>query len=189
MVRNSLGLTASDIFNEVNNTIKADLITATNEVVINIMNETFPETNATSRMARFGGRRRLEGVDRAIELAVVDLLGKDTANEMMTAYQRNIMDEAPGYLLNSRLLLHSRERHLVYYSEEHPAEIFAILDQPFCITTDPLVLCALVASRVSVVLEEGDDEEFIRMVLLQGLRDAINNGFNDLIPQPEPSFP
>jgi hypothetical protein len=82
-VRNS-ALSASDIFNEVNNTVKADLIAAT------VLNETFPETvvgtDATSRMGRFGGRRRLEGVDRAIELAVVDLLGKDSAHEMMAAY-------------------------------------------------------------------------------------------------------
>jgi hypothetical protein len=187
-VRNNLGLTASDIFNEVNNTIKADLITATNEVVINTLNETFPDTavgtNATSpRMSRFGGRRRLEGVDRAVELAVVDLLGKETATEMMTAYQGNILDETPGYLFDGRLLLHSRRRRLVFYSDDYPAEISAILDEPFCLTTDPLVLCALVSSQVFVVLEEGDDEDFIRMVLIDGLREAINSGFNDLIPQ------
>jgi hypothetical protein len=187
-VRNSLGLSASDIFNEVNNTIKADLITATNEVVINTLNETFPETavgtEAMSRNKRFGGRRRLEGVDRAVELAVVDLVGKDTANEMMAAYQGNILDEAPGYVFDGRLLLHSRRRHLVFYSDNYPAEISAILDDPFCLTIDPLVLCALVSSQVYVVLEEGDDENFIRMVLIDGLREAINSGFNDLIPQP-----
>jgi hypothetical protein len=179
-VRNTMGLNASDIFNEVNNTIKADLITATNEVVKNILNETFPETavgtEASTWMGRFGGRRRLEGVDRAVELAVVDLLGKDTANEMMMAYQGNILDEAPGYLFDGRLLLHSRERHLVFYSDEYPAEISAILDEPQCVKTDPLELCALVASQVFVVLEEGDDENFIRMVLIDGLREAINNG-------------
>jgi hypothetical protein len=171
-----------DIFNEVNNTVKADLIAATNEVVKNVLNETFPEaavgTDATSRVGRFGGRRRLEGVDRAIELAVVDLLGKDAANEMMAAYEGNIRDEAPGYLFDGRLLLHSRKRHLVFFSDEYPAEINAILDDPFCVTNDPLVLCALVSSQVCVVLEEGDDENFIRMVLLEGLREAINNGFN-----------
>jgi hypothetical protein len=142
-----------DIFNEVNNTVKADLIAATNEVVKNVLNETFPEaavgTDATSRVGRFGGRRRLEGVD-----------------------------EAPGYLFDGRLLLHSRKRHLVFFSDEYPAEINAILDDPFCVTNDPLVLCALVSSQVCVVLEEGDDENFIRMVLLEGLREAINNGFN-----------
>lgn len=188
-LKNSVGLTASDIFNEVNNTVKADLITATNEVVKNILNETFPETvvstEATSRMGRFGERRRLEGVDRAVELAIVDLLGKETANEMMAAYQGNILDEAPGYLFDGRLLLHSRKRHLVFFSEEYPTVINAILDEPFCPATivDPMVLCALVSSTVCVVLEEGDDEDFIRMVLIDGLRDAINNGFNNLIPQ------
>ena len=127
----------------------------------------------------------MKGVDRAVELAVVDLFGKDTATEMMTAYQGNILDEAPGYLFDGRLLLHSRRRHLVFYSDDYPAEIIAILDDPSCLTSDPSVLCALVSSQVFVVLEEGDDEDFIRMVLIDGLRDAINSGlFNDLIPQP-----
>jgi hypothetical protein len=183
--RNTAGLSADDIFNEVNNTVKADLITATNAVVIDILDESFPP--ATSPQARtplrtvagrHGAGRHLEGADRAMELAIVDLLGKDSATEIMVAYQRNILDVAPVFRSDNRLLHHSRRRHLVFFSEEYPATINAVLDQPFCLTVDPLEQCALVSSQACVVLEEGDDEEFISMVLIAGLRDAINNGFS-----------
>jgi hypothetical protein len=175
-----------DIFNELNNTVKADLITATNEVVKSIVSQNFAETqvaqDVAARSGRHGGGRRLDGVDRAMELAIVDLLGKDAANKMMAAYQGNVMDELPGFLFDDRLLLHSRKRHLVFYSDEYPTEILAILDEPFCPSENPSTRCALVSSRVCVVLEEGDDEAFIRSVLLAGLREAINNGFETAIP-------
>jgi len=196
---NQDGLSAMDIFDEVNNTIKADLIQRTEVVVREIIDEAYPDENSVARMpeagavvtidspglryGRFvrdeGNRRHLSaGLDRAIEFALADRFGSDIARDLIDTYQEQIVNEWTPKRRNMARFPNSynNERNLVFYSDDFPAEIPFIIDDPFCPRLNPLTRCAIVSSRVCVVLEEGDDEEMVQQVLIDGLREAINSG-------------
>jgi hypothetical protein len=86
--------------------------------------------------------------------------------------------------LHRHLASTSRTRRLVYYTDEYPPQIVDAIDNPFCpqVDTEPLN-CAIVVTKVCVVLEEGDDPEQIEAILVTGLRSAVLAGaFMDRVP-------
>jgi hypothetical protein len=78
-------------------------------------------------------------------------------------------------------------RRLVYYTDTYLPVINNIFDNEFCDNEE--LNCAVVDSTVCVLLEEGDDEEEVRTVLLDGIEESILNGsFQEAIP-PEHQLP
>jgi hypothetical protein len=71
--------------------------------------------------------------------------------------------------LRRRLLLRSEGASCFYSDGDYPAEIPAILN-PFCLTFDPLVYVWYHRGSLSLTGRRGDDESFIRIALINGLR-------------------
>jgi hypothetical protein len=76
----------------------------------------------------------------------------------------------------------------VYYTDEYPVEIPIVIDNPNCPANNAngenTIRCAIVSSKLCVVLEAGDNAAEIRSTLVMGLSEAIDSGeFEDLIPQ------
>ena len=75
-------------------------------------------------------------------------------------------------------------RKLVYYTDDFPPEVEAIIDNPYCPTPTPDVTkCQVVTSIVCVILEEGDDPIVVRQTLTGGIQASIQSGaFEEAIP-------
>jgi hypothetical protein len=78
-------------------------------------------------------------------------------------------------------------RELVFFTDDFPERINAIINNPFCTVTnpdaDPDLSCAVVTATVCVLLEEDDDEAAIRGALVNGIGNAIQSGdFEAAIP-------
>lgn len=91
-----------------------------------------------------------------------------------------------AYLPNGKL--NENGRRLAFYTDEFEPIINSIFDNPFCENIEDFQ-CMVVDSTVCVLLEEGDDEEMVRTVLLDGIEQSILDGsFQDAIP-PEHQLP
>jgi hypothetical protein len=214
-ISNDNGFSASDIFNEVNNTYKTGLILATRNVTIETLNATFPRDDS-GRFLREESvwRHRINPLDRYgqanKEELKFDSLGslgtrglhvanlqdskhlqffvlrestRSNGNRRRTVYLPQ--QESDGEIIDVSQL----SRQLVFYTDEDPVEIDAIVDNPLCEPENPVTQCAVVASTACTVLEDGDNENLVKVVLLAGIRLSILNGdFEDAIP-PEHQLP
>lgn len=213
-ISNDNGFSASDIFNEVNNTYKTGLIIATRNVTIETLNATFPR-DGTGRLLReiSNWRHRSKPLVRYGQankegLGSLGTRGLHVANLQDSDLQSFVLRESkPGKSLRSdgnrrrAVYLPQEEadgegidvsqlsRQLVFYTDEYPVTIDAIIDNPFCGPSNSVTRCAVVASTVCTLLEDGDDEGQVQIVLLTGIRVSIRNGdFEDAIP-PEHQLP
>jgi hypothetical protein len=207
---NNRSLSAEDIKNEVNNSLKTGLMIATKTIVINLLNETYRrtvqsrpnerlETNhdpyswmwGDMRTTAGGGfRRQLPEVEEAAELADVIALGLG-----LSSYE-TIHEQVADLQTNARRL-HRRPappdnhvrgaRRLVFYSDDYPVEIKMIVDRNNCPINDVngtnTLRCAIVSSTLCVVVEKDDNPLKIRETLMRGLAAAIESGeFEETIP-------
>jgi len=67
------------------------------------------------------------------------------------------------------------DRRLAFYTDSYPPVINNIFDNAFCQQPEGIV-CAVVDSSVCVMLEEGDDDDEVKGVLLNGIETSIQNG-------------
>jgi len=226
---NNRSLTADDILNEMNNTLKTGLMEATRAIIIQLLNDTYPRT-ARARPAQLqpkeevshkvhnpgdwtwntpgaqhhdpndwswsdmGGRRRLPVLREAAARADAMALGIDM-DEYPNMIHKEVFEMYNSTRRSLQLLLPRRSdsyirgsRRLVYYSDEYPVEIPIIIDNPSCPSNNEngenTIRCAIVSSRLCVVLEAGDNPNMIRRTLVNGLSAAIDSGeFEDLIPR------
>ena len=70
------------------------------------------------------------------------------------------------------------QRKLAYYTDLVPAKINSVTDNPLCVGSaeNPEIMCAIVSSTVCVVLEDDDDPEAVRALMIAGLRQAVDSG-------------
>lgn len=69
---------------------------------------------------------------------------------------------------------HDRRR-LVIYTDLLPIDIYLVLDDPTC----PLrssIECLVIFTRIRLILEEGDDQEAVRDLVSQGMRNSFADG-------------
>lgn len=209
-VVNNQSLSADDIMNEVDNTLKSGLIAATRTTVITILNETYPRSVAVGSFqpppsivtksvseeeymgqVMYPGGVRYRKLLQAAEQANAFVMDVD-----VTLHREEIKDDmanALNIVTRSRHLHYLRDSHsflrqarrLVYYSDEFPVEITQIVDSNTCpgsIIGD-FIMCAVVSSTVCVILEPGDDPVEIRRMIVDGLDEAFRNGdFENNIP-------
>lgn len=103
-----------------------------------------------------------------------------------THYPKTQVRRRAAYLPAGDSAEHGRK--LAFYSDDFQPVINSIFDNPFCDNL-PELKCAVVDSTVCVMLEEGDDEEMVRAVLLDGIEESILDGsFQAAIP-PENQLP
>lgn len=241
-VRNEAGLSADEIFNEEDNTLKSRLIIATEITVTDVLNETFPllarlvggglsvssqfgsklpdvisekkedlpdlshvmsvqhgsssEDGDSTYLELFGDGRRLFAPDRltsAVEYASVTALGgsSNAFHDVRGELERFLH---PHQQANRRRIVatmdHSRRR-LVYYTYDFPVTILSITDAPLLLCngfadTD-MSRCAIVTTKVCVVLGPEDNPEVVRAAIVAGMSDAFESGeFEENIPPAPP---
>ena len=163
-VSNNNGFSAEDLFNENGNTFKTGLLVATETVLINVL-------NATST-----GSRQLRGVEEDHPSGHIRPVMQEMSQRRAAS-----MDRISSYS-NSM----GRRRKLVFYSDEWPVTIDAIIPNPFSCPTNSD--CAVVSSTVCVLLEEGENEVSIREFVLDGIETAIESGAFEAAVPPENQF-
>lgn len=148
-----------------------------------------------SDISGVGGRRRLPVLRKAVVRADAAVLGMNIQiysswvhrqglnmyNSTRRTRQLHVCDGCDHYIRGSR--------RLVYFTDEIPVTIPIIIDNPNCPSNNAnegenTIRCAIVSSRLCVVLEAEDNPNMIRTTLVRGLSAAIDSGeFEDLIPQ------
>ena len=157
---NNQSLTADDIMNEVDNSLKSGLIEATRTTVINILNETYPRSNGGSFQppssnevsksiaeqdnVEYMGqvmyypendyRKLLQAAEEADAFVMdVDLATYREEMEDEMSNLLNILSKGRRlyYIQDTRTFLR-HTRRLVYYSDEFPVEITQIVESTIC---------------------------------------------------------
>jgi hypothetical protein len=133
-----------------------------------------------------GSRLQVNDLGR-LHLVDQDIVVESEVARAKVPSQKNQVRRRNAYLPSGQNTVDDR-RSLAFYTDEFQPTINSILDNPFC-PNFPEFECAVVDSTVCVLLEEGDDEEMVRMVLLGGIEQAILDGsFQAAIP-PEHQLP
>lgn len=193
---NNGGVDADEIFNMENNTLKTGLIIATTNVTIETLNASFPENE---RLLRY--RQRADGetmvTTRTREFGIP---GRKSHLIVPLSFfgshlPSGVAIEAEGTAPSDRGLVYVPQnwystsktqftRRLVFYLDEVPPVILAVINNPFCPTETPEVTrCAIVTSTVCVFLQADDDPTTVRTELRRGIQASIANGeFEDAIP-------
>ena len=174
-IENDLGLTADDIESGIDNTYKSDLIIATRAVVIEVLNETFPEGRALQGNA--ADRPQWKALKDNQLLGVIDLGVAENPRDGQT---RNMQGRRRAVFLPSsreeQIDSMDKNRRLAIYTDSYPPDILNVFDNPFCSDADEDTACAIVETRVCVILEEGDDEDEVKDQLLDGIGKAFQDG-------------
>ncbi len=188
-------MSASDIFNMVNNTLKTGLIIAATNITIDILNASFPNNE---RLLRFRQQYRHGHAATGGRQHVVRSFGDKKLIVPLDFFESNfpvgfVLEEIPGDRRRLVYLPQSRQgptwsqlaRRLVQYLDSVPPVITQILDNSFCPSQTPEVTrCAIVTSTVCVFLDEGDDRQNVRRVLGEGIQASVMLGeFEAAIPE------
>ena len=177
-IQNDQKLTSDDIENGVDNTYKSDLIFATRETMIQVLNEAFPRDQEGRALRRdgFDGRSRFETFEDNSLLGVVNLgkfeltVGED---ESMQGQRRAVIlpsnpEDQTGTANNNR--------RLALYKDSYPPDILSVFDNSYCSESDEELICSIVETRVCVVLEEGEDGDQVKKQLLDGIKKSFQDG-------------
>lgn len=72
----------------------------------------------------------------------------------------------------------AQTRRLAYYTDDIAATINSVTDNPLCAGSaqNSQIMCAIVSSTVCVVLEEDDNADEVRNLMIAGLRQAVDSG-------------
>ena len=108
--------------------------------------------------------------ERAIALSLAELYHR--AQQAKKSY-RQVQQEAKEeeYQDGHR---HDRRR-LVIYTDLLPIDIYLVLDDPTCPPRSSIE-CLVIFTRIRLLLEEGDDQEMVRDLVSQGMRNSFADG-------------
>jgi hypothetical protein len=206
-IKNNKGLSSDDIENEFNNTFKSDLIIATRDITIKVLNETFPRDAEERALRRdTADHSRIKTYEDIQLLGVVNLgrfelyddefehhtgsnIGQDEKiqGQRRAVFLPSINEKQEGIVkrTNDNTKSMDRKRRLAFYVDSYPPVISSIFDNPFCpVSDDELVSCSIVDTRVCVILEDGDDEKEVKDFLLDGIKTSFLDGsFQNAIPK------
>lgn len=79
------------------------------------------------------------------------------------------------YRRSPRRLRQLYRRRLAIYTDELPAEIYMILDDPTC-PPSGTINCLVIFTRIFLLLERGDERDTIRELVSQGVRNSFADG-------------
>lgn len=198
-IENDEGITARDILEENNNSYKNDLIAATRNITLQILNETYPhDSNEKEERYLQNGEQYYEYSGRAIDrswslgtsktMAVKDINrfhldqinnGIIIKNDSKTRKRRRAAFLPSASLQTNK---NASYRRLAFYTDSHPPMINNIFDNKLCQAPEG-ISCAVVDSTVCFFLEEGDDEDEVGHQLLGGIQASMKDGsFERAIP-------
>ena len=164
-VESADGFSAEDIELGTNNTIKSDLIDATRDIVISVLNSTVVE-GKNLRTNKPAGWKPSKDKDL---LGVIQIHGSGYDSRRRTAF---VPTETT-----------IQNRRLEFYSDAFPPTITDVFDNPFCgAASDGVTKCSIIDTTVCLVLEEGDDPTQVRARLVGGISGAFQDGrFENLL--------
>ena len=164
-VESADGFSAEDIELGTNNTIKSDLIDATRDIVISVLNSTSVE-GKNLRTNKPSGWKPSKDKDL---LGVIQIHGSGYEHRRRTAF------------VATETTIH--DRRLEFYSDAFPPTITDVFDNPFCAAaSDGITKCSIIDTTVCVVLEEGEDPAQVRARLVGGISGAFRDGrFENLL--------
>lgn len=192
-IENDEGLTADDILNGFNNTFIDDLTIATRDTTIRVLNETLP------RASERRGLRRDQKSDHAIpHLGFASLMKYELDEFSSSSFvdDENTNGRRRAMYLPSNLgeqtgitVINSDNRRLAFYTDSNPPVILDVIDNDFCAESDEEISCAIVDTKVCVFLDIGDNAEEVKDIMLEGFRNAFQNGsFQGSIPMDDGVF-
>ena len=187
-IENDDGLTADDILNGFNNTFMNDLIIATRDTAIQILNETLPQTRQRRGLrqdAKLDNTNPHLGIVSLGHYEPEEIISRSVVDRDKTMNSRRKAMYVPINIgkENKTVLMNSNNRRLAFYSDSKPPVITNVIDNDFCPDADEGINCAIVESWVCVFLEVGDNEEEVKEKVLEGFRNAFQNGsFQNAIP-------
>jgi len=79
------------------------------------------------------------------------------------------------YRRSQRRLRQLYRRRLAIYTDELPAEIYMVLDDPTC-SPSGTINCLVIFTRIFLLLERRDDRDTIRQLVSQGVRNSFADG-------------
>lgn len=177
MVRNQVGLDADDIFDEDDNSVLQGLRIATRNITIEILNGTYPGRRVLVHDLILIKSKRNSAIAESHHL-------RTFAHIRSGAWELDEMGENQGssHVLGSRQdgggQGQGQRRQLAHYTDSIPVTINSVTDNPLCAGSaqNPRIMCAIVSSTVCVVLEDGDDPNGVRALMIAGLRQAVDSG-------------
>ena len=177
-ITNDAGVGAQAIFDQDGNTLKIGLIAATQQAAAHALDTALPESGRKlEHQSTLVDSGRFTNSDTPIQEAPVLRVALEIG--------RQRLDESEYQTRERRVPSKSRtfRRRLAFLSDAWPPTIDAVVGNPFCEPVTDLRECAIVASTVCVLLEEGDDREMVREAVLRGIEEFIASGeFEDSIP-------
>jgi hypothetical protein len=197
-IENNQDLTSDDIENGFNNTYKSDLIIATREIIIQVLNEAFPRDQEERALHRDADDRpRFKTFEDIPLLGVVNLgrfqldVGED---ESMQGQRRAVIlpsnseEQTGADKMNSDINdSMDNNRRLAFYKDSYPPDILSVIDNSFCPESEEIV-CSIVDTRVCVILEEGEDGDEVKEQLLDGIKISFQDGsFESALPSVDES--
>jgi len=111
------------------------------------------------------GLKPLSSVD-ALELGLIDSLGKDGMHQVMHIIDDDLPSRNTTSYSNYRGL-RDTNRKLVFYTDEYPSTVLDA-DNAICGRD----ICLIITQQTCVLLEEGDDREEVRAILVLGIEAA-----------------
>lgn len=198
-ISSNCGMTAVDVMNgNYGITIREGLETATEAVVIEILNGTYPRDAMASMMSPGQGVRTKFGQLRDHALAgshatsgryhpAAESLPGEGVRMRVNGLPQEFGSRRDLAILEPRRqprsnrqfrsgnvgsLRRQRRRSLVYYTTEYPAVITEMED----VQCEPQTTCMRVRSRVILVLEEGDDPVMIEQEVSSRIQASIQDG-------------
>ena len=151
--------TATNIADELNNSLKEGLIAATTVVTIETLNATFPRAvdgKPTQRKKASGARKRT-----------------GSSKEVVRVQNRRglvrLKAPAPQIAIED-----AKRRSLAYYTARYPVAITDILDTDVDCPSGQH--CVEVVSSITVVVESGEDPDTVREVIELGIERSVEDG-------------
>ena len=203
-IENDVGLTADEIENGFNNTFKSDLIIATRDITIKVLNETLPQDQERRALRRDDAIHWSKIFEDNPLVGVVTIsrfhLDDSSSSENTQGRRREVFlpsnteEQTETVKINgdnNNSLVNNRR--LAFYSDSRQPSILSITDNEFCFASsdeeEEELNCSIVETKVCVVLEEGDNEDEVKDQLLDGFRSSFQDGsFEDALPSEDELF-
>lgn len=184
-ISSNCGMTAYDVMNgSYGVTIKEGLVSATEVVVVNVLNSTFPRVEDGAMVANSDAHsKQSPAVKKAVKTSLSGMHGVRMRVDGLPSGPLDrrglaVLPSLTGYHhapdAGQQRIADSRHRSAVYYTQLNPVvitDVEDVLDQ----ACPPGINCMRVESTVYVTLEEGDDPEEVAGVIRYGFQNSLQD--------------
>ena len=113
--------------------------------------------------------------ERAVALALAELFHRakeaKRGNHQAQRHEGQEQNQQNGHQNN--------QRQLAIFTDLLPIDVYLVLDDPTCpqkSSVESLIQCLVIFTRIHLLLEEGDDQETVRQLVSEGMRNSFADG-------------